>query len=94
MIIDLPLQNSLFPILRGQFTVESKKKKKNHDFCFSDHLKDHVFKYKKKKLKKVKKMTPKITIWQPLTMYRQFPVFHILEVFLKIPLCEKLQSDF
>ena len=28
------------------------------------------------------------------TLYRQFPVFHILEGFLKIPLREKLQSIF
>ena len=38
-------------------------------------------------------MTQKIYIWQPFTLYHQFSVFHILEVFLKIPLREKLQSD-
>ena len=57
-------------------------------------MKDHVSKYKKKKIEKSWKITQKNNIWQPLTLYRQFPVFHILEVFLKIPLREKLQSDF
>ena len=41
--------------LRGRSDVETKKK--NRDFFLSDHLKDQVLKYKKKKLKKSEKIT-------------------------------------
>ena len=71
-----------------------KPRKKKRDFFLSDHLKDQVLKYKKKKLKKVKKNDPKINIWQPPIFYCPSAVFMILEVFLEISLRENLRGDF